>query len=81
MKKITTEEFDEILGHGKGSSSPLFNHLIEMKPDDAFILYKTEWHAKYSPTATVNRVSKKYNMSFSWKALPDRSGWAVKRVK
>ena len=81
MKKITSDQFDDLFGHGKGSSSPLFNHLIQMKPDDAFILYKTEWYVKYPPTTIVNRVMRKYKMSFLCKGLPDRSGWAVKRVK
>ncbi|HKR05816.1 MAG TPA: hypothetical protein VJY62_14370 [Bacteroidia bacterium] len=52
-----------------------------MNRDETFILYKTEWHVKYPPATIVNRVSRKYKMIFLCKGLPDRSGWAVKRVK
>lgn len=80
MKKISSDEFDDIFGHGKGSSSPLYNYLIQMKPNDAFKLFKTEWHVKYPPSTIVNRVSRKHKMVFYVKGLPDRTGWAVKRV-
>lgn len=80
MKKITSEEFDNLKLHGKGSQSPLYNALLKLKPGEALIIYKTEWHVKYPPTTTVNKVMRKYNYKFESGALPDRTGWAVKRV-
>lgn len=80
MKKITSEEFDNIYGHGKGASSPLYNLLLQMKIGDAFVILKSEWHKKYPPTTIINRVQRRHKMKFEWKALPDRTGWAVKRV-
>jgi len=81
MKKITSEEFDQLSLHGKGSSSPLYNALLNMKPGDAMIIHKSEWHVKYPPTKVMNKVERKYGFQFERGALADRSGWAVKRVK
>ena len=81
MRKITEEEFDSILGRGKGATSPLYNYLLRMKPGEAVEILKKEWHLKYPPTTIVNRVSRKYKIEFFAKGLPDGTGWAVKRVR
>lgn len=79
---MTEEEFDSILGRGKGSTSPLYNRLLQLKPGEAFeILKKKDWHAKYPATTVINRVSRRYKITFAWKGLVDGTGWAVKRVK
>jgi len=52
-----------------------------MKPGDAMIIHKSEWHVKYPPTKVMNKVERKYGFQLERGALADRSGWAVKRVK
>lgn len=81
MRKITKEEFDKILGRGKGSTSPLYNLLLQLKPDEGIEILKKEWHVKYPPTTIINRVSRKYKIPLQWKGLPDGTGWMVVRGK
>ena len=80
IRKIETAEFDQLSLHGKGRSSPLYNALLAMKPGEAIVIEKTGWKAKYPPTLIVKRIEKKYGYKFVRGALPDRSGWAVKRI-
>lgn len=82
MKKITSEEFDKLNLHGRGSSTPFYNQIMALKPgDEALIIEKKEWHVKYLPTSMVNRIAKKYNRKFKAGSLPDRSGWGIKRLE
>lgn len=81
MKKLSSDEFDALPLHGKGSSSPLYNKLLNLQVGEALIILKTEWYVKYSPTTTMNRIERTRGYQFQRGALADRSGWAVKRVK
>ncbi len=81
MKKITAEEFDALRLHGKGSANPLFKKLIELNVNEGLVILKSEWKVKYPPTGTANRVERRHGMKFDRGALPDRTGWAFKRVK
>jgi hypothetical protein len=82
MQKITAEEFDNLNLAGRGSASPFFNALLKLKPGEGLIILKKEWqHVKYPPTRIINRVEKKYKFVYERGSLPDRTGWAVKRVK
>ena len=80
IKKITSEEFDNLSLHGRGSTSPVYNAIISLKPGEALVMEKSSWKAKYAPTLIVKRIEKKYPMRFRRGALPDRIGWAVKRI-
>lgn len=81
MKKITEEEFDRLRLHGKGSTSPAYNKIMALKPGEALIIEKKEWHVRYPVTTIVNRIARKHNMKFKAGSLPDRSGWGIKRVE
>jgi hypothetical protein len=81
MKKITSEEFDNLKISGAGSSSHFYNALLKLEIGEGLIILKSEWHVKYPPTTIVNKMERKYGLKFERGALPDRSGWAVKRVK
>ena len=80
VEKITPAEFDSLALHGRGRSSPVFNALLALHVGEALVIKKTEWNAHYSPTLIVKRIEKKYGMRFKRGALPDRTGWAVKRL-
>jgi len=81
MEKITAEEFDQLGLHGRGHSSSFYNWVFGLAVNEAIIIRKTEWKLSYPPTTIVNRIEKKYGRQYQRGALPDRSGWAVKRVK
>ena len=81
LKKIKSEEFEQLPLHGKGRSSPAYNAILSMKVGDAIIIEKQGWKRKDAPTTLVNKIERKFGMKFIRGALADRSGWAVKRVK
>jgi hypothetical protein len=81
MKKLSPEEFDKLPLHGQGRSSPFFNAILNLKVNENIIIEKNEWKPKYSPLRLVNRIERKFGMKFVRGALPDRSGWGIKRVK
>lgn len=81
MRKISKDEFDGINGHGRGSSGPFFNKLLQISVGESFVLEKSEWKKKYPPTTIINRVMKNYPLVFKWKILPSRDGWAILREK
>ncbi len=81
IRKIEPEEFERLTLHGRGRSSPFYNAVLALKVGEALVIEKKDWKAKYSPTIVVNRVAKKHGYKYLCGALPDRSGWAVKRVK
>lgn len=80
-QKIDSEAFDSLPLFGKGRSSAVFNAILSLKVNEALIITKAEWKPKYPPTQMVNRITRRFGMKFIKGALPDRSGWAVKRVK
>lgn len=80
MKKITVEEFDALLLHGKGSTTGFRKLIMAMQPGEAIVFYKKDWHAKYPPTRILNELERNHNVKYERGSLPDRSGWAVKRV-
>ena len=81
MEKIKSEEFDKLALHGRGNSSTFYNAMLGLKPGgDGLVIRKSEWGRSYPPTKMANRIAKKYGFVFKLGTLPDRSGWAVKRV-
>lgn len=80
-KKINSAEFDKLPLFGKGRSSAVFNAILSLKVNEALIITKAEWKPKYPPTKIVTRIEQRFKMKFIRGALPDRSGWAVKRIK
>ncbi len=81
MKKISTEEFDSLMLHGKGNTGSFRKLILAMQPGDAIIYDKKDWHANYSPTRILNELERKHQVKFERGSLYDRSGWAIKRVK
>jgi len=81
MKKITKEEFEKLARHGKGSSSPVYNTILALNPDEVIVVEKKDWKVKYPVSRIANRIARKYNFQFDVRPTNDRSGWAVMRVK
>ncbi|HEX8516386.1 MAG TPA: hypothetical protein VF868_09330 [Bacteroidia bacterium] len=80
MKKLSTEEYEQLPIKGKGRSSPVFNSLINLKAGEAMLIEKKDWNRKAAPGTLIRYIEKKHNMKFSCGALDDNSGWAVKRI-
>ncbi len=81
MRKISKDEFEKLDGHGRGSTGPFYNRLLELEVDQGIEVKSNEWLKKYPPSITANRIMKRYSRVFKWKALPDRTGWWFLRVK
>ena len=81
IKRISAEEFDRMPLHGQGRSSAAYNAILSLKVGEAIIIEKKDWKPKYPPTHLVNKIERKFGMKFIRGALPDRSGWGIKRVK
>jgi hypothetical protein len=81
MKKLPPDEFDKLPLHGQGGSTPFYNAIINLEVNENLIIEKKEWKPKYTPLKMVSRIERKFGMKFIRGALPDRSGWGIKRVK
>lgn len=80
MKKLTSQEFEQLPIKGKGRSSYLFNSLINLKPGDALLIEKKDWTRKAGPSTLVRYIEKKHGMKFHFGALKDNDGWAIRRI-
>ena len=83
MKTIPADEFNSMPLHGYGRSTPYYNKILSLKPgDDAVVITIEEWgDRKYPPTRLSSRIAKKYGYKFRQGRTPDKSGWAIGRVK
>ena len=43
MKKINSEEFNDLGIHDRGSTSPFYHALVQLQPSEGLIVYKNEW--------------------------------------
>lgn len=80
MKKLSTDEYEQLAIKGKGRSSHVFNSIINLKAGEAVLIEKKDWKRKAAPGTLIKYIEKNHNMKFSCGALHDGSGWAVKRI-
>jgi hypothetical protein len=80
MKKLSTEEYEQLPIKGKGRSSHVFNSIINLKAGEAVLIEKKDWKRKAAPGTLIRYIEKKHQRKFSCGALNDNSGWAVKRI-
>lgn len=81
MKKLTEEEYQNLAVKGKGRSSQIFNSLINLKIGEALLIEKKDWARKAGPSTLVRYIEKNHNMKFSYNALGNGMGWAIKRIE
>lgn len=81
LTKITSEEFDKLMLHGRGKSSPFYDAVYSLKVGEAFIMLNNDWHQKYSPSKIARKLEKKFGVLYKIGKLADKSGWAIKRLK
>jgi hypothetical protein len=80
MKKISSDEFEQLPIKGKGRSGHVFTSLINLKPGEALLIEKKDWTRKAGPSTLVRYIEKKHNMKFHFGALNGNEGWAVRRI-
>ncbi|MDX2172434.1 MAG: hypothetical protein SFY56_04895 [Bacteroidota bacterium] len=80
MKKLSAEEFAQLLIKGKGRSSVVFNSLINLKEGEGLLIEQKDWNRKAAPSTLIKYIEKKYQMRFSFGTLVSGGGWAVQRI-
>jgi uncharacterized protein (DUF2249 family) len=80
MKKLTSEEYNQLPIRGKGRSSHVFNSIVNLQVGEALLIEKNDWKRKASPSTLVRYIEKNHDMRFTCGSLAGGNGWAVRRV-
>ena len=83
LKKITSEEFDQLRVKGWGRSSPVYNAIMGLKVGEALMIPKAGWNSNKTPSTKCRAIEKKFKsrkLKYKCVALADNTGWAVKRL-
>ncbi len=80
MKKLTSDEYDQLPIRGKGRSSHVFNSIINLQVGEAVLIEKNDWNRKASPSTLVRYIEKNHDMRFTCGSVSGGNGWAVRRV-
>ncbi len=80
MKKLSSEEFDQLAIRGKGRSSHVFNSIVNLRAGEAVLIEAKDWQRKASPSTLVRYIEKKHKMKFTCGSISGGAGWAVKRI-
>lgn len=80
MKKLTSDEFDQLPIRGKGRSSHVFNSIVNLQVGEALLIEEKDWKRKASPSTLVRYIEKNHDMRFSCGSIAGGNGWAVRRI-
>lgn len=80
MKKLTSDEYDQLPIRGKGRSSHVFNSIVNLQVGEALLIEQKDWKRKASPSTLVRYIEKNHEMKFSCGSITGGSGWAVRRI-
>ena len=82
MKLITKDDMENQPWRGRGGSSKVFREIVNLQKGQILFIEPEDWGArKYPPTRMSSRIAKKYGYKFRQGRTPDKSGWAIGRVK
>jgi len=80
MKKITPEEFEHLPLRGSGRASVFYRAIIGLLPGEALFIGREEYTLSYGPGRICRSIEKRFpRVKYSYGALADGSGWAVRR--
>ncbi|MCX6296355.1 MAG: hypothetical protein NTX97_09860 [Bacteroidetes bacterium] len=79
MKKLTSDEYDQLPIRGKGRSSNVFNSIVNLQIGEALLIEQKDWKRKASPSTLVRYIEKNHDMRFTCGSLAG-GGWAVRRI-
>ncbi len=80
MKKLTSDEYDQLPIRGKGRSSNVFNSIVNLQIGEALLIEQKDWKRKASPSTLVRYIEKNHDMRFTCGSLAGGGGWAVRRI-
>ena len=82
MKYITKEEMEKQAWRGRGHSSKVYREVAGMDVGKILLIEPEDWgKRKYSPSAVVRYIEKKYKRKYHFLRHAGNQGWAVERVK
>ena len=64
MKKLTTDEYNQLPIRGKGRSTDVFNSILNLKIGEALLIESKDWKRKAGPSTLVRYIEKKYDRNF-----------------
>jgi hypothetical protein len=80
MKKLTSDEYDQLAIRGKGRSSHVFNSIVNLQVGEAILIEQKDWKRKASPSTLVRYIEKNHDMRFTCGSIAGGNGWAVRRI-
>lgn len=81
MKILTDEESEALLVKGRGRSTAVFNHILNLKPGKNLHIEKGDWKKRYTPSRVSSYIGKRYSRKFTCTGLLEGKGWLVKRIE
>ena len=80
MKKLTSEEFNELTLRGTGRGSVFYKSIIGLRVGEALFISKEEYTLSHTPGRICKMITKRFpHVKYTFGILGDGSGWAVKR--
>lgn len=80
MRKITDEEYQNLVVKGRGRSSKVFSEISSLKPGENLIIEKADWKKRYPIARVTSYIGKRNSRKFTTSSIVDGSGWVVKRI-
>jgi hypothetical protein len=80
MKKLSSDEYEQLPIRGKGRSSHVFNSIVNLKVGEALLIEQKDWNRKAGPSTLVRYIEKKHGMRFNCGAITGGNGWAIRRI-
>ena len=80
MRKISDEEYQNLVVKGRGRSSKVFSEISALKPGENLIIEKADWKKSYPLARLTSYIGKRNSRKFSTASIVDGTGWAVRRI-
>ena len=82
MKKLTEEEFNQLIIRGTGRASVFYKAIIRLKVGEALLISRTEYTLYHGPGRICKIIMKRFpHVKYTYGPIADGSGWAIKREK
>lgn len=81
MQKLSNEQAAGLPKKYRGNLSPVYRHIIDLKPGENLHVTKGDWSRKYPISKVIRRIQQKHNRAFTLSHLANDLGWLVTRER
>jgi len=82
MKKITDEEFKNLPLRGKGTATPVYDEIFNLRTGEHLVVEKSDWHRKDTPGRMCRYIEKRHpQVKYESRRHKDEKSWVVTRMK